>query len=462
MHGRIRNTVSIPLDTSCTLFDARLVFSHYTSFEFIYICRSYCDFSPTFKVARKEGFEYNVKRSPSYTDRILYRSGDQLGSRIRPLMYEPVEKFTTSDHKPMRGAFSVQLNEPLKWGAAAPLTDSDDTRKSKNGLQDVDERAFRFFGQEFEKRETMHLVASAIQCFIYPEEYDKLRKVEKADLPNPFVCFVSTPTQAVHLDDGTSKKGLWSKLASFGSKKKNSKEDGRPRNSTNGTGRTFPASVTRLSDRYPCTSIIEETMKPNWLKENLHFTIRTHLSNGVPIDLSGALLHITLMDSRGPTVIGSFALNLSELISKSRRPSKRGVVKPKEQITSPRSGPLRMTTRDGTNPGQESGLLSPGGRRNQASSPKAGGVAVQERNKVSSSRTPRAFVTGPSMSLRNLMVEESNVPKDGKNSEMLQKFQIMSLRLDETLIDCGLEVGKIKCTLDVWWANDDSSIGEDD
>jgi hypothetical protein len=30
-------------------------------------------------------------------------------------LYEPVDDFTTSDHKPIRGAFDIQLNEKLQW-----------------------------------------------------------------------------------------------------------------------------------------------------------------------------------------------------------------------------------------------------------------------------------------------------------------------------------------------------------
>ena len=32
---------------------------------------------------------------------------------VKPILYEPIELFTTSDHKPIRGMFEVQLNESL-------------------------------------------------------------------------------------------------------------------------------------------------------------------------------------------------------------------------------------------------------------------------------------------------------------------------------------------------------------
>jgi hypothetical protein len=74
-----------------------------------------CYFPPTFKVQRQAGYEYNEIRSPSYTDRILYRATHRLSKNIKPMVYEPVDDFTSSDHKPIRGAFEIELNPKLKW-----------------------------------------------------------------------------------------------------------------------------------------------------------------------------------------------------------------------------------------------------------------------------------------------------------------------------------------------------------
>jgi hypothetical protein len=74
-----------------------------------------CSFPPTFKVLRQAGYNYNKKRSPSYTDRILYHTSHRLSDKIKPLLYEPIDGFTSSDHKPLRGAFEVELNPRLEW-----------------------------------------------------------------------------------------------------------------------------------------------------------------------------------------------------------------------------------------------------------------------------------------------------------------------------------------------------------
>ena len=80
----------------------------------------YCNFPPTFKVGRQLGYKYNPKRSPSYTDRILYKTSDQLESALTPILYEPVNGFVSSDHKPIRGAYDILLNPKLQWKPATP------------------------------------------------------------------------------------------------------------------------------------------------------------------------------------------------------------------------------------------------------------------------------------------------------------------------------------------------------
>ena len=75
----------------------------------------YCNFPPTFKLERREGYFHKDQRTPSYTDRILWRTGDMLQERIKSLLYEPIDDFATSDHKPVRAAFEIRLNHPLEF-----------------------------------------------------------------------------------------------------------------------------------------------------------------------------------------------------------------------------------------------------------------------------------------------------------------------------------------------------------
>ncbi len=72
-----------------------------------------CLFQPTFKVERQPGFAYKGQRVPSWTDRILFHSSANLEENLRALSYEACSDYINSDHKPIRGAFSLISNEDL-------------------------------------------------------------------------------------------------------------------------------------------------------------------------------------------------------------------------------------------------------------------------------------------------------------------------------------------------------------
>lgn len=59
------------------------------------------------QVIRGQTTGYNVKRLPSYCDRVLYKSLPALESNIRLTHYVGCPHFLTSDHKPIRAAFEV-------------------------------------------------------------------------------------------------------------------------------------------------------------------------------------------------------------------------------------------------------------------------------------------------------------------------------------------------------------------
>jgi hypothetical protein len=271
----------------------------------------YCNFDPTFKVSRQNGYEYNVKRSPSYTDRILFKTGDQLEPALRAILYEPVGTFTTSDHKPIRAAFDIRLNEKLRLKPALIKTGKRASldKKDSQGLPEVSQASTVEI-----VRENLHMFVSSIQCNIDQTEYNISRKSNdnKTDVPSPFVSFVSTPSEAIRTD--ASKRGsLWNKLGFRAkSSKLNSKSDG------NSTKKGSSKSMTG----WPGTTPLPSTFKANWNNEEVHFVVRTHHQDGVPIELAGALLHISVFDSRGsePKLLGSFSLNLARLIEMTTEP----------------------------------------------------------------------------------------------------------------------------------------------
>jgi hypothetical protein len=489
----------------------------------------YCGWNPTFKVSRCDGYEYNIKRSPSYTDRILFKANDQLSGAIRPLAYEPVEHFTTSDHKPIRSVFDIDLNDELIWKPAVPINQDADTfdkgrlHRKETGIC-VDARNLEQDDSDFDDRENMHFFISDIQCVIFPDEYDKIRKTEKAELPNPFVRFVSTPGEALQVDtEDTWKRNPW-KILGFGGSKGQS--------SSSPFGALKPSKSptvmsTKTSDGFPSTSTLKDAMRPEWKNENVHFTLKTHRDNGSPIDLSGAILYISLRDGKGASssVIGTYSLNLSRLITVSReverqkRPTTMPARLPNRSIqTNPRSNskghpspfpttgrgrmmrpeprrPTNSTSKNDWNFSNPSSAL-----RNVSSaaagSSNFGGDATEllpspvrtasralqlNRQMKTAAATDQRLITdrrnnpnsrlqrqkrmdivrtgslrnagfGPSQSLRRIMTIDKEPKKQTScNDQSADNLNIMSLRLDEALTEGGLEVARIRCSIDIWW-----------
>jgi len=63
-------------------------------------------FQPTFKVFKNQDYEYKPKRSPSWCDRILWRS--VAGYKVECIRYVNAPEICSSDHKPVYGEFSVK------------------------------------------------------------------------------------------------------------------------------------------------------------------------------------------------------------------------------------------------------------------------------------------------------------------------------------------------------------------
>ncbi len=87
--------------------------------------RSFCEssrinFPPTYKFElESDSYENDLRRVPSFTDRILYRT-KRLGHIIN-YQYNHVPQFSTSDHKPVFALFEAQLRQgrddiPLNLG----------------------------------------------------------------------------------------------------------------------------------------------------------------------------------------------------------------------------------------------------------------------------------------------------------------------------------------------------------
>jgi hypothetical protein len=241
-----------------------------------------CFFPPTFKVERNGGLEFKDQRRPSYTDRILWRTLHKLEDRIKPMAYEPIIDFSTSDHKPVRGAFKIQLNDRIE--PRLPITE-------RKGLGVLMSSLFvsrsRLGGGGDSK---LYLFVSNIKC--------DFRK--RAMAPDPIVVFMSFPYNLVQQKvKKIAKVRDWirsSMIAEVADCKKQKQER-------------------KDSRGFPRTKKLRATYTPAWLDE-IDFVVETHDKDGKPFDLTGAIIFMVVID-RAPTledkVIGILPLNLAHL-----------------------------------------------------------------------------------------------------------------------------------------------------
>lgn len=247
-----------------------------------------CDFPPTFKIERKDGYDYMSQRSPSYTDRILYKSNHNLSQRIDLQAYGPIDHFTTSDHKPIRGAFEIQLNQRLRF---RPLLIKRDELRRPDATS-VFMRKFKLFGiwkgfselnvNSKEPSEILSFSFSSIGCEIAQDSLFK-----SSYKPSTCVSFISTPSDAMEKNDNSR---------SFINRYRIHKK------------------MAQSAIKWPHTRTISNTLHPHW-KDEINFKIRSHFKSGIPVDLTGAILHILVHDAKDDcNLIGSCSLNLSALI----------------------------------------------------------------------------------------------------------------------------------------------------
>lgn len=105
----------------------------------------------------------------SYTDRILFTSAEHLTDKLKALTYEPCPDFAASDHKPIRGAFAIQLN-----GTTAT------TQKAKKDANDV-------------MTEPVSLTFRNMKC-------QNLPAMDVDGSSDPYVMFVCDPVDLVQDD----------------------------------------------------------------------------------------------------------------------------------------------------------------------------------------------------------------------------------------------------------------------
>ena len=161
---------------------------------------------------------------------------------------------------------------------------------------------------------------------------------------------------------------------------------------------------------------MEGTFNPKWEAEEIHFELgMKNKTNNRPLDLSGALMHVSVFDGRdsNPKLLGSFTLNLAALI--------------------------RMTI--------ESDTISRGSSRHARAIGIQSGAGKSYQRRLS--RQPSSRLTGLIESLAD------ELDQDSQESKRLRQLKITTLHFNEPLLDCGIQTGTIKCSVDAWWMQEE-------
>ena len=80
-------------------------------------------FSPTFKVQRKGGVLYKKQRTPSYCDRVLWKTlVPKYASQVRQMLLNGVVDVTTSDHKPVVSALHIAPTPQIEFSKEVEAT----------------------------------------------------------------------------------------------------------------------------------------------------------------------------------------------------------------------------------------------------------------------------------------------------------------------------------------------------
>jgi len=259
-----------------------------------------CLFPPTFKMERQVGYTYVEKRRQSYTDRVLYKVA--AGSRLRQFLYEPLDNFQSSDHKPVRAGFTVQLHQAVSFRPKMA--------RRRSAMQMMMPRANADASMVLAHRERLHLFVNEVRC--------KIKDPKDGVNINPFLMVVSTPEESVRM-----KQTKWYKQLNCACSAA-AVEDNQCNMYTN-TG--WPRSAAR-----------QQTWEPAWPDEALRTEIRTYNPDGSPVKMTGAMLFLSICTEE--TVYGTTVFDLGSLIQ-DFTPHKH----PKAQQQPPQESSRRMMRR---------------------------------------------------------------------------------------------------------------------
>jgi hypothetical protein len=431
-----------------------------------------CNFPPTFKLERQVGYKYVDKRRPSYTDRVLFKSGHQLEHGVVPLIYEPIDTFATSDHKPIRAAFALDLNPPFRVRPRTVRTQSirnlqqlSHNDEANNDSSNVPSRTFqqwlqymlscrclcaarkfRIDGQRnaaapdpnvvdlghgqglgLSKGDELQLFVSKINVVLSKSETTNNATAAVTSAlggvgplssapPNPYLLLMTQPEEAI-------RQSTWKRSRRF------------QRFIRYLMGKPLPDKG-RTRNGWPCSTTQTATYTASWMEEEIHCHVSTHTANGASIDLSGSLLFLTVMD-QGATedsILGSFAFNLATLLKQSTE-NKNVMFSHRNIRQSVFSSGIMMHPPPDSDP-MEPRQARKGTGRMSVFSTMFGGK--------SGNSTRDFFATPP---------DQQGQPHD-TSEEHYEDDPFTTVEINEPLWKGGIEVGRISCNIEAWWVDE--------
>jgi hypothetical protein len=385
-----------------------------------------CYFPPTFKVERRPGYDYVDKRRPSYTDRILWK-----GKGLKPDVYEPIDEFSSSDHKPIRAAFMVPIPPRLRMRP----------RLSRYGASSSLERSLRWASIRSTRstasvahKNKLFLFVSQIRCSI-----DQSTEGNSSSLPNPYVVLVTSPEAILN-----RKVGNWDKLKSivrFGHVSSMKNADG---------------STLRLAFGWPRSSLKHSTYEPSWMRdeEEIQCQVQTHTRSGESIDLTGSMLYITLMnDSKNiDPVIGSVQYDLAGLLRKCIRSDGSASVSGRDLLTRQARPVAAKKAFLGVSNASSVPDREPTSDRDEHSSNQeilASAIRLESVDRSRRKSQLQAAVRRTSILNSLFGLSATRAASDADDDEDPIVFEV----LREPLLKSGRQVGTIECRIEAWWMN---------
>ena len=322
--------------------------------------------------------------------------------------------------------------------------------------------------ESIDKRDFLHLFVSSIHVHVDAGHYRKNLEV-RTRTPNFFVCFISTPGEALKTD-----VGRWARLKGYAATLYSvSKKLGRSQG----------------LDAWPHTRRRKHSFDAHW-DEVVHFKVHTHDKKGIPIDLSGAIIHVAVVDGHSNHLVGIFPLNLAYLLTHSRKGS---ALKKTEDFPGPTkasssrwsilghfaSNIRRRNSQEDRSfksrhvessfsyslgpslgPKETDSIIGDDSIANIVSASRSSEFTngQQKKDRMKNDEHDEDVMTqGPSAQLLRRTTKRWRRSRKQSGTSSLNSTEVFSMNVNQPIRKHGVTVGHIQFTIDSWWLNDEAA-----